>query len=459
MLSQNLPTFVLDFFFLLNLICFSISGFIIFNLLKGRPYLLIKPSFILLIYFFIFFQIPFLYFSFEVETFLPNPYIFFFFFYTIIFIGLYISSITFNKEAKNIWKNLTRNSPTQPSLSVAFVSFCLTLICFLIYSLYVDLSQTPLMQYINGENKKVLELSREYSLKTLESPFPRYAYAIARSCFVSFIVSYSAFNFVEYLKYKKYLFSFICAFFIIFAIIFSMIVLNKSSAIFTILPIFMNLFYLNILSYRKILIIFLSSITASFSGLCFFSGSVFSANEFNLLISLKSVFIRTFITPFRVGIWYVHFAQKFDTVGLASYLKVAPFFGIEPIDVPNFIGKLYAPIYYNHPVLESISCTAGFIFANYLAWGLWALPVILLMIIFLDIGLKLIESLSKEYLIPFLSIITIKIISLTASDYGVTIITHGYLISFIFLYVFLKMNKYFESSHSNLKSFKILQKI
>lgn len=439
MLVRNYTEFSLDLFTIINISLLLVSTVLLISVVRFKKHAIIMPSFILLFYTYIFFQLPFAYYSFEVEKTLPNPFLFLFYLYGFVFIGL-LSIFTYKSSSKKIWENLNKKDSIFPSISFSIFFLTLTMLCFIIYSFYIPFSDITLFKFFSGADVNAIESSRESTLKTLDASIPKYTYSIGRSCLAVALTSTASYNLVKFYKEGKLYYMWACFLIIIFALAYVSIVLTKSSAAIALLAIFFSLYYNNIYSNYKAFLILMLGFLFSFFLCVLVAGAVYGA-EFAFLTSIEPVLERTFSSPFRMCIWYAHYAQTYGTIGISSVQKLAPYFGEESINVANLIGKTYAPIYYNHPVIESISANAGFLFSNYLAWGLWGLPLSLLMLFSLDLGLLFMKRLSKEYLVPLLSIISVQLISFTASGYGVSMLTHGYLPTFIIFYSYIKWHK------------------
>jgi hypothetical protein len=134
---------------------------------------------------------------------------------------------------------------------------------------------------------------------------------------------------------------------------------------------------------------------------------------------------RAFVLPAVVSIWFADYAQRNGPIGLAGIPRLASAAGIAPIDLPNRIGLIYAPCYYGHKVMESVSATTGFLFAQYGYFGLLALPLALAGLIVCDGLLLIIRTFPDAWIAPTLAFISLTALKFTQSDYLTIWFTHG----------------------------------
>jgi hypothetical protein len=142
---------------------------------------------------------------------------------------------------------------------------------------------------------------------------------------------------------------------------------------------------------------------------------------------------RAFVLPAVVSIWFADYAQRIGPIGLAGVPRLAKAAGIAPIDLPNRIGLIYAPCHYGHKVMESVSATTGFLFAQYGYFGLLALPLALAGLIVCDGLLLIIRTFPDAWIAPTLAFISLTALKFTQSDYLTIWVTHGLGINIILI--------------------------
>ncbi|MDP4224976.1 MAG: hypothetical protein Q8910_01205 [Bacteroidota bacterium] len=316
------------------------------------------------------------------------------------------------------------------------INFCAVLICLGIYMSYVSLTETPLLLFLQQEkNVDALVMARENTLVTL-SLFPKYSYSFLRSIFTPFVVGFGSYAFFLFWKEKKYILAVLCFSIVFASILSSSIVLNKSVISILMILIILNFIWKNVVNLQKMILFGSIGIFISFIIALFVSGFIYGTYDSLSSVSLMPVLNRAFLMPFKVGTWYIHYAQTEGILGLSAFPKIAAVFGNLSIYPPEMIGKIYSPIYYNQPVMATHGANASFIFVNYLAFGVMGLPLTVLMVLLLDLALIPMQWLSKNFLIPFLSIIAIHHLNFLSSDFGVSLITHGYLISILVMGIY-----------------------
>lgn len=90
------------------------------------------------------------------------------------------------------------------------------------------------------------------------------------------------------------------------------------------------------------------------------------------------------------------------------------------IDVTNIIGLAYAA----YP-LPSTTANTGYLFAQFSAWGLYALPVSLGGLFFLDVFVLVFVRLKPQIVLPCVAASVPIILAFISVDYTVGWMTHG----------------------------------
>lgn len=144
---------------------------------------------------------------------------------------------------------------------------------------------------------------------------------------------------------------------------------------------------------------------------------------------------RSFVLPMVVAAWYADYAQRNGAIGIAGIPRAAMLLGIQPIDLANRIGLIYAPCYYGHEVIETISATTGFLFAQYGYFEFFALPLALIGLMICDGLLLIVRLLPATWIVPTLAMISLDGLKFTQSDYLTIWITHGLAINMLLIVV------------------------
>ena len=159
-------------------------------------------------------------------------------------------------------------------------------------------------------------------------------------------------------------------------------------------------------------------------------GSVYSAvaapKKVLASVQLKATGDRIINTPTMVAGWYFDFVKQQGFVGVAGLPRLASLSGVLPIDLPNIIGVRYAE---NGEAQRSISAVTGYVVWWYACFGLVSLLASLVALWLLDAVLFiLVRCLNGVLRVPTYAVIMVISTKFVESDWGVVLITHGFLI-------------------------------
>jgi hypothetical protein len=140
----------------------------------------------------------------------------------------------------------------------------------------------------------------------------------------------------------------------------------------------------------------------------------------------QAVLNRAVVVPLEVGVWYVHYGQTHEPMGIGAVPRIARALGTEIIDGPNVIGRTYGPLYYGHEVPPTISAGAGFIFSYFAYFGKWSIPVNLMLVWLTDIVILFYRFINKVLLLPTVAAMTLANLKFLESDYSAVWLTHGF---------------------------------
>ncbi len=138
-------------------------------------------------------------------------------------------------------------------------------------------------------------------------------------------------------------------------------------------------------------------------------------------------FGRTFITPFRTGVWTNLYAYEHGLPGIQNIRPLALLFGMEYTNLPNAVAMANLP----NPI-PSATANTCFLFDYQASFGLamgWLLSLLLLC--FLDSGLLVLCKLRGRLLLSFLATLMLAVLMLLFSAYTTSLVTHGILITLI----------------------------
>ena len=424
-----------SWFFLANLAATLLALLVLLWVYVYRRHQWIKPSTLLLFYTHILFQWPLTIFSSYVEHWLPEPWVAVGLIHGFVLPGLLWSSIAFELSATALWSRLSAPLPTARRSDVlgrdAKLLSWSAVVLAAIYLAFVPATSTGL--YVLLTDPAAASSAREQSLKLVENPVPRYALSILAGTiaplFTALVVS-------RWRGLKATDLANTAAAAAALVLVWALASLTGAKAT----PVFMLLVAFAALAWSRRLevpleqllpAILLALLPAVAVAIAFALSDPQQADADLLQLGgtqFLEVAWRAIVGPFQVAIWYLHYAQTEGPLGVGAFERLAPLFGAEAIDAPNLIGLVYGPIYYGHGVESTISATAGFPFANYLALGLPAIGLNLVLLAGLDVVLLLSAGIADRLLVPFLAAETICVLKFTQSEYLTVWVTHGFVL-------------------------------
>ncbi|MFH1263129.1 MAG: hypothetical protein V1495_06770 [Pseudomonadota bacterium] len=422
-------------YLLFNLALTLLSSFWIGFLFFRARYLFVKPSVFVLSYFNIFAQWPSVLIAHYVEESLPNPYAVSLLIHGYVFVGLFTTSRTWKHSAKDAWQRIHDWNP-DPSSSRSIMLLLASLLVLGVgyYLSYVPLSQTGLWVIFTDPVSSVM--AREESLKLLENVLPAYIYSLTVSSVIPLLSVFFAMELFR--NFGRRRFAVFVVYFGLLAIVGVLASLTgaRSSLVTVILVVIFTRLWMKQLSMNVAKIALLLALALIPAVLLSLLREGVEYSEFNSLLGeyFGSLVERTFITPYVVGLWYLYHAQMFGPVGLASIPKLATLLGIPPIDLPNVIGLIYAPLS-GATVGETISAPAGYLFTQFCNFGVVSFPFSLLCLWILDVAVPLYARLSDVLLLPTIVCLSVVAIQFLQSDFTVVLVTHGFAIILALSYI------------------------
>lgn len=420
------------------------AAMLIVWMLRSARDRLVRPSVWVAISFHIFLQWPLSLWVDYYNTWLPNPLDLYLLVHTCVLVPLFIACIIPSRGGKQIFLRMTTKEgggltpPRAAYWSLAFLGAFLTLI----YLMYVPLKSTGL--YVLFTDPGGASEAREESLKLLQSPIPVYALTLLSSAVAPLIVAMVTLLWINHRERRAYpWFETVVA-----GILCAAALLSGAKGIIISLALAAIFIWLGHIKLRiplvKVMVLMAillmpSVVYQMYLGLTIGDTS-FSVAE-NVAAQAGAVFFRAFVVPLEVGAWYVHYAQTVATFGLQGYSKLAPLLGADVVNVPNLIGLYYGPEYYGYPVEDSISASAGFIFANYAVIGNWALIASPVMVLFLDVLIWPLSWIKQRWALisAWAMLASISALKFSQSEYSTVLVTHGILLSIVLCSIFARV--------------------
>jgi hypothetical protein len=435
------------FYLFFNFFLLSIYSYIIYNKIKNKNFIILKPSFIFFIFYFLFICLPASIFCLNSYKILKNPWIYLSLTHIFPVFSLFFCSKLFDVKYKKIWDNV--------SLQIDYKILCfyifLFIISFIIYCSYVNIKDTGLygILYIPS-NSAVM---RENSLKLLDSQTIKYVYSLCRSVICPVLLSLLIFIISEEKKYY---------FFPLVLLIFLFVLIPGERW-----PILLLLFscLASLLYSKKIKISFKALFYFSF--FCLMATTFFSIfregvdwKNFDVLKFFERTFItslfvlnRIIVVPMETGLSYFSFAENNFFWGIKGIEKLAFMFNEKGVNVPSYMYKYVT--YNTQNTLPSGTYPTCFLFFYYSCFSYFSIIISFILIFLLDFIVFLYEKIHPSLLLPVLGSECGALISLVQSDYTVSLFTHGIiLIPIVAVFIsFLRnntnYNKEIKNDHNN----------
>ena len=416
----NFFEFFMYFYLFFNFFLLSVYGYVLYTKIKNKNFLILKPSFIFYILYFIFICFPATIFCLNSYKLLKNPWMYLSLSHVLPFCSLLFCSNLFAEKYKKIWGNVS----VQIDYKILYFYVFLFLFSFILYCSYVGIKETGLYGILYMPSDSAI--MRENSLKLLESQTIKYVYSLCRSVVCPVLCSLLIFIMAD--KKQYYFLP------LIFLVIFFVLIPGERW------PILLLLFScVASLLYSKKIKISIKSLFY-FSFFCLMATTFFSIfregidyKNFNILEFCERTFItslfvlnRIIVVPMETGLNYFSFAENNFFWGIKGIEKLAFLFNEEAVNVPNYIYH-----YVSHDgskTLPSGTYPTCFVFFYYSCFSYFSIALSFVLISLLDFIIFLYEKINPSLLIPVLGSECGALISLVQTDYTVSLFTHGILL-------------------------------
>ena len=400
--------------------CLTTSLFLGTVLWRYR-FLLVKPSIVVITFFHLIIQWPAAVQAKEIETFLPNPWVFALLAHGFPLIGLVGSLFAGTKSALIIWRRIRQPGAVAPGArrNIIWVLSTGVVLVSAVYLVYLPLSSTGLYSIITDPQNAAQ--ARENSLKLIGSEFIKYLYSFMANVCAPLLVVLLAMSLWQRLKRKQWVRSVILAIAIagvLFAVSLTGARSYAASMVLTVLFAWFlkNGFRIN-LSY-----VVLGAVAAlAFPTILTILREGRELNLANFWLYLTTGILgRVFVIPVRMGLWHVHYAQTVGFIGVAGIPRLASLFGVEPINVANMIALYYVP-----QAPESTLANSCYVFSYYAYFGLVSLVFSLLGLWLLDLALWVYRRLSDALLLSCVAAVSVACTGFLSVDYTIVLLTGG----------------------------------
>lgn len=416
----------MSFYVLLNwIICLCTSVFLLIVIFRYR-FLLIKPSVIIVVFFHLRIQWAATLQAFRIENYLPQPYSFFLLVQIFPLLGLIGSFFIFHKKAQTIYFRISSKSTSSLLIEngIVYILVAVFLVITVYYFFHVPFSKTGL--YAVFFNPSEAAHAREASLKLIENPLLRYSYSFLKNAFAPILAVILTFFILQ--KYREKIFQTSMALvMLIFVFFVASLTGARSPAAALILTIAWAFYLLKGMPFRPVylLIIFLLVLTPPVLISLLREGQNINISIF--LNYLKGgIFYRVFIMPMQVGLYHVYHAQANGFFGIAAVPKLAAVFGIQPINVANFIYVKYLRFSFTLP---SGLANTSYVFSYYSYFGILSVIFSIFGLWALDLSVLIFKKIKNDLiLLSCIASIFVVSIAFISVDYTIALLTNGFLI-------------------------------
>lgn len=434
---------------LLNWIfCISTSLSLIILFLRYR-FLLLKPSIVVITFFHLQIQWAATIQAGYIESYLIQPFYFFILVQIFPLIGLMGSFFILHKQTIVIYSRIANRRFSSFSLKkeIFLILIVIVAVISIFYLWNVPPQKTGL--YAILLNPTMAAEAREASLKLLENPMMRYGYSFLKNVFAPLLSVLIIFFIIKNIKIRI-----TQSFLSFFTLIFIFVVVSLTGArypaaalVLTVLwAIYLNrgmrfrpsYFFLALLltfAVPVILTILREGQAITFSNyLEYFKGGIFH---------------RVFVIPMKVGMYHVYHAQAQGFFGIAAVPKLAMLWGIQPINVSNFIYLNYFRYSYTLP---SGLANTSYIFSYYSYFGILSVFFCLIALWGLDLSILVFKRIKNDWLLlASVSSLFTASFAFVATDYTIALLTNGFLIILFTSWLLDKINNAITKTHEERK--------
>lgn len=417
-------------FILLNWIFCLTTSMMLVGIWYRQRFLFVKPSIIVIIFFHLQIQWAATINSGYIEYYLPSPWIFFLLAQTFPLVGLYFSLWIGRRLAYIIWQRLLHPSSISTSKRRTSALFLASFIGFFvgIYFLYVPFSSTGLYKiFTDPMNSGV---AREGSLKLVNSVLIGYGYGLMASVCAPLLAVLLQQKLSQDFRLKKIWLILTSIFGLIsLLLIVSLTGARGFSGVIVLTIVYAWLLRRELpLNFLYIVVGLVMVLTLPTLLTILREGNSINLNSFFFYLR-SGLFTRTFEGPMRMGLWYTHFAQTVDFLGIRAIPRLAALQGMTPINAPNLIGLTYS-----RSAGLTIHANTCYVFAYYNYFGLLSLPLSLFGLWLLDCGLLVYNKLDDTLLVPCVASVSIACANFVSSEYTASLLTHGFIFLLIIPY-------------------------
>lgn len=390
-------------------------------------FLFVKPSVLVLFYSHVFLQWPACIYAGAVEGFLPDPVALLIVLHGYVLLGLAGAGLMMRVSARRVWESVGRGYGVY-ARDLVLAGTMVAGVCGVLVAMYLAVVpwRATGLYAIVVEGVGASE-ARESSLKLLNQPLAKYAYSFASAAAAPLLAAVAGMLVVTAVRARSWVrVAYAVALLGLAGTVVSLsgarIGLVNLVVVWAMVVLFRRGLRLRLTTLPLIVLAALAP--AAILSFMREGGSVFDF-PWHALEYLGYVWKRAFVTPFEMGLWFMHYEQTFGPMGWGGIPRLAQLFDVRPLDAANLIGLAYAPRV-ETSVLPTVGANAGYIFTTYAYGGVLLAPLTLLGLWALDSALLVYERLREGVLVPTVASVSVSALMFLQSDYTVVWLTHGF---------------------------------
>jgi len=401
------------------------TSIILLATIRADRSLLVKPSIMVILFFHVLCQWGTAIQAGRIELFLPKPWIFVLLSQGFPVIGLAVSLLTCRHSARAIWGRIIDHKSSDLSKkNKALILLAIFFILFIfLYLSHVPFRTTGLYKIVFSHAAPAdAALARDMSVKFLDNAFLRYGHNIMMAVFAPLLAVLALQILLVHGQRRNWLWALFYLVCLVVILLATSISGARSYSASIIMVILFALLLRRGFPLRPAYLVVIALLILTFPTLLSLlrEGEAVTAKKFFSYLR-GSTLNRVVIIPMQTGLYHVHYAQYHGYFGIKAIPRLAAVAGIEPLNVPNFIGRKYT---------GDPTCTANtaYIYAYYSYFGLIAFIPCLIGLWLLDLCLLIYRRLSDIMLIPCITSIAIGVNIFSSVEYTVGLFTFGILL-------------------------------
>ena len=416
-----------DGFFLVNAACTLLAVGLLVRLWRQHRWLFVKPSIAILAVSVLLFQVPLVIGSGTIYGALPRPGEVALLVNGYVIGGLLLASLGFRKAALDTWSGFSAHGADSLKANIK----PLTLIALALAAAYlsvVPFTETGLYSLLSGADPEAFSQARESSVKLVTAAIPRYALMLLAASVGPILTGLVTLELVQ--RWTMSSWQPRIGQILLLSGVWSACMLSgaKGILVFQVMTGFVAFAFHRRL---RISLVGFSAATIAILLPAVLITVLMSSPDVDVATNssgaVQATAARSLVVPFMVDIWYADYTQQGGgPAGIAALRPLAVLFDTPYFDLPNYIGLTYAPGFYGHDVIGSISATGGYLFYFYAVFGIDSLGLSIFLLLATDIVLLLTRRIPGGLGVAVVAAMLVSAQKFAQSDYTTVWLTHGF---------------------------------